>query len=36
MVGSRVMIGLVIAKISIAWFPIDQSLFLEGLILDLI
>ena len=30
MVGGLVILGLVIAKISIAWFPIYNSLFLEG------
>ena len=34
--GVRVMLGMVIAKISIAHFPIDKKLFLEGLILDTI
>ena len=34
MMGGRVMLSLVIIKISIARFPIDKKLFLEGLILD--
>ena len=28
------MLGVSIANISIAWFPIDKKLFLEGPILD--
>ena len=36
MMGGRVMLSLVIIKISIARFPIDKKLFLEGLILDTI
>ena len=34
MVGGRVMLGLVISNISIARFPMDKILFLEGPILE--
>ena len=34
MMGGLVMLGVVISKISIARFPIDKKLFLEGPILD--
>ena len=34
MMGGRVMLGLLITKISISWLPIDKKLFLEGPIMD--
>ena len=34
MTGGRVMLGVVIAKISISWLPIDKQFVLEGPILD--